>query len=325
VSPFERSRRQKRRNFGESWWGNAWVEAVEQHAEVNQSRLARGRAYARFNYVGALHVEPGVVRARVAGSRATPYHTHVKVAMLSDAEWHAFLDVVSGKVAHAAALIDSELTSELVEDAREAGINLLPAPGDLSTGCSCPDDAEPCKHAAAMCYLIADLLDDDPFELLHMRGRTKAQIITALRDRRRRPPEVASPSSPSGNLETEEAKMVFAATPGALPHVPTAPEHPGTPPAVTDIPEEAGVHATDLDMLARATVQRAWEICSGFGDSGLRDSPYNDLVRRLAPLLDTAEFDAVCSRTKRIRFTVEQDARRFVASRDPQVSEQDDD
>jgi uncharacterized Zn finger protein len=317
VSPFERSRRQKRRNFGESWWGNAWVEAVEQHADVNQSRLARGRAYARFNYVGALQVEPGVIRARVAGSRATPYHTHVNVTTLTDAEWDSFLDVVSGKVAHAAALIDSELTSELVEDARDAGISLLPAPGDLNTGCSCPDDVDPCKHAAAMCYLIADLLDDDPFELLHMRGRTKAQIISALRERRqRRPPTGTTTTSPAGAIETEDATEAFARAPGPLPHVPRAPEHPGAPPAVTDLPEDSGVSAVDLDSLAHAVAQRAWEICSGLGDSGLQAAPYRDLVRRLAPLLDTPQFDAVCSRTKRIKFTVEQDARRYVAQQD---------
>jgi uncharacterized Zn finger protein len=313
VSPYERSRRQKRRNFGESWWGIAWVEAVEQHAEMNQSRLARGRAYARFNYVGALQVEPGVIRARVAGSKATPYHTYVKVTAFTDEQWDAFLDVVSSKVAHAAALIDSELTSDLVEDARDAGVALLPTPGDLQTGCSCVDDVDPCKHAAAVCFLIADLLDDDPFSLLHMRGRTKTEIITALRDRRQRGALSKGSTVPSTAWEDESADVAFHRTVGRLPHVPTAADRPGIPPAASDLPADSGVHTADLDVLAQAAAQRAWEICSGIGDSGLRESPYRDLVRHMAPLLDTPQFDLVCSRTKRIRFTVEQDARDWVA------------
>jgi uncharacterized Zn finger protein len=314
MSPYERSRRQKRRNFGESWWGNAWVEAVEQHAELNPSRLARGRAYARFNYVGALHVEPGAVRARVAGSRATPYHTFVKVTAFTDRQWDAFLDVVSGKVAHAAALIDSELTSELVEDARTAGVELLPAAGDLSTGCTCPDDADPCKHAAALCYLVADLLDDDPFSLLHMRGRTKAEIIEALRNRRQREAQAEGATVAAGSLDEEDAVGVFASVnPGPLPRVPVAAAHPGKPPTFDELPADSGVHAEDLQWLADSAAQRAWEMCSGLGDSGLGTAAYKDLVRRLAPLLDTSQFDVICSRTKRIRYTIEQDARRWVA------------
>lgn len=314
MSPYERPQRQKRRTFGESWWGNAWVEAVEQHAELNQGRLARGRTYARWNYVGALQVEPGVVRARVAGSRATPYHTHVKVTAFTDDQWNAFLDVIASKVAHAAALIDSELTSELVEDARDAGIELLPAAGDLGTGCSCPDDADPCKHAAAVCFLIADLLDDDPFALLHMRGRTKTEIINGLRNRRRQVAHAEAAARAAHSMEDANAREVFLNRElGPLPHVPIAPSKPGTPPAITEIPADGEVDSSDLAFLAQATAQRAWEMCSGLGSSGLQESPYRDLVRRLAPLLDTPSFDVFCSRTKRIKFTIEQDARKWVA------------
>ena len=307
-----RPQRQKRRIFGVSWWGTAWVTAVEQLAELNQSRLARGRTYARWNYVGPLNVEPGAIRARVAGSRATPYHTFVKVTQLTDAQWDALFDVVAGKVAHSAALIDSELTSELVDDARDAGIELLPGPGDLTTGCSCTDDVSPCKHAAAVCFLFADLLDDDPFALMQLRGRTQAEISAALRERRQ---PAVQPANNQATIEEIDASEAFTQrTRGPLPHIPKAPSQPGKPAAlVGNVPAEAGVDTRDLEMLAQATAQRAWEMCTGIGDSGLNDDVYIDLVRRLAPLLDTPEFDITCQRSRRIRSTVEQDARLWVS------------
>lgn len=308
-----RPQRQKRRSFGVSWWGNAWVEAVEQLADLNQSRLARGRTYARWNYVGALTVEPGVIRARVAGSRATPYHTYVKVSAFTDVEWRALLDVVAGKVAHAAALIDSELTSELVDDARDVGIELLPGPGDLTTGCTCPDDVDPCKHAAAVCYLFADLLDDDPFALLHIRGRTQAEVSNGLRERRRLTATTKGARTIAADDEVI-AKAVFAEQQrGPLPHVPKAPQHPGTPASVVAefaSSDEVDVH--DLEILAQAAAQRAWEMCTGIGNSGLKESSYLDLVRRLAPLLGTPEFDVACSHSRRIKSSVEQDARLWI-------------
>jgi uncharacterized Zn finger protein len=299
------SPRSKRKSFGETWWGHAWVSALEETAELNQNRLARGRAYARWNFVGPLKVEPGAVRARVAGSRATPYHTWVRVNPFTDEQWDTLLDVISSKVAHTAALMDGELSSQLVDDAREVNIELLPEGEDLTTGCSCPDDAIPCKHAAAVCYLFADLLDDDPFALLQLRGRTQEEIDEALRNRRQ-PVEVPVASITIDEIAAEEA---FARTPGPLPSIPKAPSHPGSPATLSDIPESTGVSAHDLELLAQATAQRAWEMISGAGDSGLNDPVYIDLIRRLTPLLDTPDFDIACSQSKRIRSSVEEDAR----------------
>ena len=44
------------------------------------------------------------------------------------------------------------------------GLPLFPgAARELSLDCSCPDGAVPCKHFAAMFYLLAEAFDEDPF------------------------------------------------------------------------------------------------------------------------------------------------------------------
>jgi len=110
-------------------------------------------------------------------------------------------------------------------------------------------------------------------------------------------------------LDEIDAELAFAHAPGPLPGIPKSPSHPGSPATLSDIPESTGVSAHDLELLAQAAAQRAWEMITGAGDSGLKDSVYIDLIRRLTPLLDTPDFDIACQRSKRIRSSVEEDAR----------------
>ena len=125
---------------------------------------------------------PGEVTGFVHGSRSVPYRVRLEVRQLRDDEWDGLLDAVAAKVGHAAALLDGELDTGILEDAHAAGVDLLPVAGDLRSHCSCPDWANPCKHVAALCYLTADLLDDDPFALLLLRGRDRDTVLRIVDD-----------------------------------------------------------------------------------------------------------------------------------------------
>jgi uncharacterized Zn finger protein len=177
--------RRRRRGFGLTWWGEAWVTALEQRARLDPNRLPRGRSYARGGTVGELAIAPGEVRARVQGRRVRPYQVRVRVRVLEAEEWDRVLDAIAAQIGHAAALLDGELLPEVADDVRSAGTDLLPGPGELQPRCSCPDWDDPCKHAAAVCYLVAGALDADPFSLLLLRGRRRDEVLAALRARRR--------------------------------------------------------------------------------------------------------------------------------------------
>lgn len=274
--------RSKRRNFGESWWGQAWVEAIEASASLDSNRLPRGRTYARWGYVGELNVEPGVVFALVEGSDSAPYRTAVRVPALAATQWDALFDIVARKVAHAAALADGELTSDLIDDALAAGIDLLPSERDISTTCSCPDEAEPCKHAAAVCYLFADLLDDDPFVLLELRGRTQDEVATALRERRRAGQD-ASPRIEQRTDDTVLAREVFDNHDdrAKAPKVPRPPRRAGEMGvALHQFPRDSGIDSYDLAALAATAAQRASDMSSGLSDSGASWTVEEDLAWR---------------------------------------------
>jgi hypothetical protein len=229
-----------------------------------------------------------MVKAAVHGSRVTPYLVHVRVRVLDGQEWDRLFDAIARRAAHTAALLDGDLLPEVVADAASAGVELLPGAGEVGPRCSCPDWANPCKHAAAVVYLMADVLDTDPFALLLLRGRTRDEVLAALRRRRTRPSRrfsdvgtAAGGRQPDAGVAAQDAYAVVDWPP--LPAIPLPPRHPGVPvPLAVDPPPNAGVLPQDLAELAADAAQRAWELCTDQGDGSLRLDRLLDLVRRAA-------------------------------------------
>ncbi|MGW7653197.1 SWIM zinc finger family protein [Streptomyces tendae] len=240
--------------FAGTWWGNAWVTALEEGA-LDAARLERGRGYAERGHVDAITVTPGLVLAYVQGSRARPYRVQVRLRTLGDADWDRFLDAAVERPGHIAALLDKELPHSLA-DLADHGVPLLPGPGDLTPQCSCPDSGHPCKHAAALCYQTARLLDADPFVLLLLRGRGERALLDALS--RRNATRAARAAQDRGPAPLPGVRAGEALTPRALPPLPPplpAPPHPEQPSAYPAAP--GGPDPFALDQLATDAAARA--------------------------------------------------------------------
>jgi uncharacterized Zn finger protein len=280
--------RRRRRGFGLTWWGEAWVTALEQRARLDPNRLPRGRSYARGGTVGELTIAPGEVRAAVQGRRARPYQVRMRVRVLEAGEWDRVLDAIAAQIGHAAALLDGELLPEVADDVRGAGTDPLPGPGELQPRCSCPDWADPCKHAAAVCYLVAGALDADPFSLLLLRGRRRDEVLAGLRARRR-PAAVAAPDrSQPGTDPGVDARQAYRRPLAPLPAPALPPPRPGQPSVLpVDPPPGAGLRPEDLVALAADAAARAFQLATGSGDGGLSLDLEADLARRAAGLLGT--------------------------------------
>ncbi|MFE0104346.1 SWIM zinc finger family protein [Streptomyces sp. NPDC059009] len=168
--------------FSTSWWGNAWIDALEESA-LDQARLARGRTYAREGAVDTITVAPGRIVAYVHGSRPRPYRAELRLRTLTPEGWTRLLDVVTENPAHTLALLDKEVPQALNGAAVRADVKLLPTARELEPSCTCPDRGHPCKHAAALAYQTARLLDADPFVLLLLRGGEEADVLEELAHR----------------------------------------------------------------------------------------------------------------------------------------------
>ncbi|MBD0743413.1 SWIM zinc finger family protein [Streptomyces sp. CBMA152] len=257
-----------------TWWGGAWVEALEGLA-LDPARLARGRKYAESGHVDAITVTPGRIAAYVHGSRPRPYRTELRLRTLPDQAWEDFLDTAAQDPAHIAALLDKDLPHTLADQ-----VDLLPGSGDLIPDCSCPDDGYPCKHAAALCYQTARLLDEDPFVLLLMRGRGEQETLAAL-TRRNTARMVVERDTPAPELPTVAARE--AVRPRTRPELPPPfppPARAGHPPAFPALPGAPDPLA--LDLLATEAAARAHALLTTGEDPIAPLTTWQDAVRLAA-------------------------------------------
>jgi uncharacterized Zn finger protein len=194
--------RSKRGAFGETWWGRRWMETLESF-DV-ESRLARGRSYARSGQVLTLEIEAGEVRATVQGSQPKPYTIRIRLAVFPEAAWEKVAAGLRDEPALAARLLAGELPAEIEGVFAKAGLSLFPARSkDLDGSCSCPDWSNPCKHLAAVYCLLAEEFDRDPFLLFALRGRERDALLATLTGGEGMTAEEAPPALPPEPLPAD--------------------------------------------------------------------------------------------------------------------------
>ncbi|MFD7439117.1 SWF or SNF family helicase [Streptomyces sp. NPDC059861] len=249
------------RGFALTWWGRAWLKALED-AALDAEQVKTGRRLARAGAVGAVSVRPGRITAVVQDRDGTAHRADVLLEELSAEHWDRFLEMAVERAGHVAALLDREMPPHLVEDAATAGVDLLPGMGDLEPTCDC-GAWDHCGHTAALCYQVARLLDEDPFVLLLMRGRGERALLGDLQTRSAAPAQERAEEH--AELEGVEALEAYAAG-DILPPLPTPPElpaEPGLPPSLdTEAPPAPGVDTAALEFLAARTVVAAHRLLS---------------------------------------------------------------
>ncbi|MFC9679461.1 SWF or SNF family helicase [Streptomyces sp. NPDC056948] len=240
------------RGFAQSWWGQAWLKALEDTV-LDSAQLKTGRRLARAGAVGAVSVRPGRLTAVVQDRDRTAHRADVLLEELSPEQWDRFLDMTVERAGHVAALLDREMPPHLVEDAAAEGVELLPGLGDLEPECDC-GAWDHCGHTAALCYQVARLLDQDPFVLMLMRGRDEAALLDALQTRGGG--SAAESSGPEG-VDAAEAYAAGDILP-PLPALPGLPDEPGVPPSLdTETPPAPGIDPAALEFLAARTAVQA--------------------------------------------------------------------
>jgi uncharacterized Zn finger protein len=159
---------------GRSWWAKRWQSVLESMGLG--ARLGRGRNYAASGQVTALRLEGPLVVASVVGTRPQPYEVTISFRTPDDAAHARLAARLRAEPMLAARLLADDLPTEIESFFREEGCHLFPggrlAPGryDMTTRCSCPDYANPCKHSSAVLMLLGEEIARRPVTLLELRG-----------------------------------------------------------------------------------------------------------------------------------------------------------
>jgi len=168
-----------RKKFGHTWWGNAWIEAMAR-IDHDTNRLPRGRSYANGGRVQEIQICNGIVEAKVKGRQRKPYQVTIYLQKFTPEQFAKIQSCIAEDPAIASELTLGKLPEEMLDRLAQEKIFLLPTTWrELNANCSCPDWANPCKHLAAVYYLIANEVDKNPFILFHLRGMETNTLMQA--------------------------------------------------------------------------------------------------------------------------------------------------
>lgn len=159
---------------GSGWWAREWMRRLE--GMGLKGRLGRGKNYAVSGQVTALRIAGNRIEAEVVGTRAEPYRVAIDFRLPDGATRARLAAAIRAEPVLVARLLADDLPAEVGQIFRNEGFDLFPGgklgPGkyDVTTSCSCPDYANPCKHAAAVLLLLAGEIARRPLTLLEFRG-----------------------------------------------------------------------------------------------------------------------------------------------------------
>ncbi|MDJ1178648.1 SWIM zinc finger family protein [Roseofilum sp. BLCC_M91] len=170
------------------WWTQQWLDLLNSYRF--KKRLERGRNYAREGNVLSIQFREQKVVAEVQGSDDEPYRLSIGLDAFTSEDWDHVIETLSEKAIYVAKLLAGEMPDNIESVFAANGLSLFPFTlGEVHSRCSCPDKANPCKHIAAVYYLLGDRFSADPFVLFQLRGKSKDEIISALREKRGIAPE----------------------------------------------------------------------------------------------------------------------------------------
>ena len=162
--------------------GNAWLKALS-HIDYS-NRIPRGARYARNGSVRSIDITFNEIKAKVQGRRPSPYKITISVPALSQKEQLKIKQIISANPFYMSQLAARKLPETLLDDLTKAGIALFPKSWrDLGMKCSCPDWAVPCKHLAAVIYIVANEIDKNPFLVFHLHNYDLLSDLTNVLDK----------------------------------------------------------------------------------------------------------------------------------------------
>jgi uncharacterized Zn finger protein len=216
--------RSRRGAIGQTWWSERFIAVLESFQLGG--RLARGKNYARRGQVLDLSIAPGMVSASVQGSRRRPYRVRIGLAAFGKGDWLRLGEALAANAWYAAKLLAGEMPEDIEELFAGLDLPLFPTSArELSMDCSCPDWSVPCKHLAAVFYLLAERFDDDPFEILAWRGRDREALLAALAAARSGG-VAADQQGDAARAPLSAAVDAFYAPPAELPRLAAVPSRP---------------------------------------------------------------------------------------------------
>ncbi len=159
-------------------WLAIWLARLQEKA--TRSNLNYGRAAANGGGVKRVKIQPGLATAKVT---MTYYGSHgleratITLPTLPDALWEELIALLRDNGTLLARLLTGTLPDELEQRAAAADLSLLPTIDELKVKCEYDGTGYFCKHVVGLCYKLGEMVAEDLFVALHLRGRSRQQLL----------------------------------------------------------------------------------------------------------------------------------------------------
>ncbi len=190
--------------FASTWWGKKWINTLESF-NMGQ-RLKKGKMYARTGQVMEIEIKQDRIIAMVQGSRRTPYEVIIELDTWSDNTKDKVLDIICSNGPILGYILAGDIPYELEDLLKKQEIYLFPhSYKEIHTFCTCPDWSNPCKHIAAVFYLIASELDHNPGIIFKLRGLDIRQLREMIYNPKNRDHKIFDDK----NIEDVQEEMIL--------------------------------------------------------------------------------------------------------------------
>ena len=200
--------------YGVTPWGAWFIEVLDSY-EMGE-RLNRGRTYANTGRVLSLEFNQGRAVAKVEGNYRPFYRVEIGFPPLEEAE--RVYRLIEDDPPLLSRIAAGDLPETFLEKLLDNDIELIPSDWyEMERSCTCPDDGDPCKHMAALYYIIAREIDADPRLLFKLRGMDLAARFGKAAVHSIAPPFAITFAAPDKNAQSASGRSIPAA--GALPEL----------------------------------------------------------------------------------------------------------
>lgn len=178
-----------------TWWVHRWTKFMQQLGVATDPTALRGLRVKR------LEVQPGLLQAQVVERDHGVTQVEVRFPTLTDAQWETITDALSSQALFVAQLLAGNMPAEIEQVFTAAGSWLLPTTAaeveQLCTpagGAAMPADGA-CRPLIAAYLQLGEMVSEDPWLLLRLRGRDREQVLAALQEKRNREAQALTPPS----------------------------------------------------------------------------------------------------------------------------------
>ncbi len=281
-------------------WGSRWLDLIESSSAFDDAALRRGSDYAAFDWELDVEIDPGLASTTASSGKRMQYDASISIPTLARTEIEAIVDSIASETQRVAAVLDGELPADT------PGL-LEVDPDHIIASCTCQSIDQPCKHAAAVAHLVADAIADDPFDLLHLRGLPRIDLVSRLTEARLTetrhddPDDLVSAEVDADDEPTPQAEnqLEWSTGDGVLPPDLPPLEHAGSlAPFPTPPPPGATFTEAGLRMLADDGARRAHALLTGGTRSWIDLDATTDMARRAADVEGTSEWKSLVDRAQ---------------------------